>query len=118
MACAAAAHGGNYRPPRLDDGQVDLQGLWGHKNLTPLERPAEFASLRLTREEAAQLQARIIAKGNDLSKPAEPSLYFDERTIEPIRGEFRSSIIIDPGWTTAGERTFQTDGAGRRRPQS
>jgi hypothetical protein len=96
LAAAAAAQAGEYRPPRLADGQVDLQGVWSHKNITPLERPAELKSFVITREEAAQLQARILAKSEDLSRPAEPSVYFWDRGVEPIRGEYRSSIITDP----------------------
>lgn len=85
-----------YRPPRLADGQVDMQGIWSHKNITPLERPPEFKSLIITPSEAAQLQAKILAKAEDLSRPAEPSVYFWDRGVEAIRGEFRSSVIIDP----------------------
>jgi len=96
LAIAAAAHAGEYRPPRLPDGQVDLQGVWSHKNITPLERPADVKSFVISREDAARLQARILAKSEDLSRPAEPSVYFWERGIEPIRGEYRSSIITDP----------------------
>ncbi len=96
LAAAVAAQAGEYRPPRLADGQVDLQGVWSHKNITPLERPADVSSLVITREQAAQMQARILAKGEDLSRPAEPSLYFWDRGIEAIGGEYRSSIIIDP----------------------
>lgn len=96
LAVAAAAQAGDYRPPRLPDGQIDLQGVWSHKNITPLERPADVKSFVISREEAAQLQARILAKGEDLSRPAEPSEYFWERGIEAIRGEYRSSIITDP----------------------
>lgn len=98
MGClvAANAHGGAYRPARLADGQVDLQGVWSHKNLTPLERPAELTTLVITREQAAALQAKLLAKLDDLSKPAEPSEYFWARTIEPVDGELRSSIITDP----------------------
>jgi hypothetical protein len=96
LAAAATAQAADYRPPRLPDGQVDLQGVWSHKNVTPLERPAELKTFIISREEAAQLQARIFAKGEDLSRPAEPSVYFWERAVEPIRGEYRSSIIIDP----------------------
>jgi hypothetical protein len=96
LAVAAAAQAGDYRPPRLADGQVDLQGVWSHKNITPLERPADLGSFIISREQAAQLQARILAKSEDLSRPAEPSVYFWERGVEPIRGEYRSSIIIDP----------------------
>jgi hypothetical protein len=97
-ACSTASVAGaeRYRAPRLDDGQVDLQGTWSHRNLTPLERPADLKSFVITREEALQLQARILAKGEDLSRPAEPSVYFWERNVEPIRGEFRSSIITEP----------------------
>jgi len=96
LAAAAAAQAGEYRPPRLADGQVDLQGVWSHKNITPLERPAELKSFVITRDEAAQLQARILAKTNDLSRPGEPAEYFWERGIEPIGGEYRSSIITAP----------------------
>lgn len=96
LVVATVAHAGEYRPPRLADGQVDLQGVWAHKNITPLERPADLKSFVITREEAAQLQARILAKSEDLSRPAEPSVYFWERGVEPIRGEYRSSIITDP----------------------
>jgi hypothetical protein len=90
------AESADYRPPRLADGQVDLQGVWSHKNITPLERPAELKSFVITREEAAQLQTRILAKSEDLSRPAEPAVYFWERGIEAIRGEYRSSIITEP----------------------
>jgi hypothetical protein len=96
LAAAVTAQAGEYRPPRLTDGQVDLQGVWSHRNITPLERPAELKSFLISREEAAQLQARILAKTNDQSKPGEPAEYFWDRGVEPIRGEYRSSIITDP----------------------
>jgi hypothetical protein len=96
LAVAAAAQAGEYRPPRLADGQVDLQGVWSHRNITPLERPEQFQSLIITRAEAAQLQAKILAKSEDLSRPAEPSVYFWDRGVEAIRGEYRSSIIVEP----------------------
>jgi hypothetical protein len=96
LAVAVAAQAGEYRPPRLADGQVDLQGVWSHRNITPLERPAELNSFVITRDAAAQLQARILAKTNDQSKPGEPAEYFWDRGVEPIRGEYRSSIITEP----------------------
>lgn len=96
LAAAAAAQAGEYRAPRLPDGQVDLQGVWSHKNITPLERPAELKTFVITPDEAAQLQARILAKTNDLSRPGEPAEYFWERGVEAIRGEYRSSQITDP----------------------
>jgi len=91
--CATAR---DYRAPRLADGQIDLQGVWAHTNLTPLERPADLTTFVITPDQARAIETRIQARNEDLSKPAEPSLYFDERTVEPIRGELRSSIITDP----------------------
>jgi hypothetical protein len=32
----------NYKAPRTVDGQPDLQGVWAHNVVTPLERPKEF----------------------------------------------------------------------------
>ena len=85
-----------YRPPRLDNGQVDMQGVWANTNITPLERPPDFQSLVITRDEAAELEARILVRRENLRRPAEPSLYFWARGVEPIRGEYRSSVIVDP----------------------
>jgi hypothetical protein len=94
IASLANAH--EYRPPRMSDGQVDLQGVWSHTNLTPLERPANLTSFVITPEQAAAIEARINARNEDLSKPAEPSLYFETRTVEPVNGELRSSIVTEP----------------------
>jgi hypothetical protein len=109
LAAAAVAQAGEYRPPRLSGGQVDLQGVWSHRNITPLERPDQFKSLAITREEAAALQARILAKSEDLSRPAEPSVYFWDRGIEAVRGEYRSSIIVEPAdGKIPGNERFKT----------
>jgi len=91
---AASAKEG-YRPPRVN-GQVDMQGMWTNTSVTPLERPPEFKMLVVTADEAAQMHAKVVKRRDDLSKPAEPSLYFDTPHIDRIRGELRSSIIIEP----------------------
>jgi hypothetical protein len=96
LLCCALAGAGEYRPPRLADGQIDLQGIWSHTNLTPLERSEDFDSLVITGAQAASIEAKVHARNEDLSKPAEPSLFFDQRTVEAIDGELRSSIIIEP----------------------
>lgn len=96
LAASVSASDRGYRPPRLDDGQVDLQGMWAHTNLTPFERPPEFDTFVIGAEQAAQIKATIDARNDDLSRPAEPSLYFDSRFVEAVRGELRSSIIIEP----------------------
>jgi hypothetical protein len=73
-----------------------MQGVWVHYNLTPLERPAEFKSLVITAEQAAKIRSEEDADDNDLSQPSEPAMFFDERSVRAIRGEFRSSMITDP----------------------
>ena len=63
----------DYRPPRLPDGQVDLQGVWSHTNLTPLERPADLKSFVITPEQAA---ATVAVEDSQPAKPL--SLALDE----------------------------------------
>ena len=47
--------------PRLPDGHPDLQGTWDFAQLTPLERPSEFANKdSVTEEEAEQFAQRRI----------------------------------------------------------
>jgi hypothetical protein len=70
-----------------------MQGIWDITNLTPLERPAQFKSLLISRADADRFEASIDALKGDLR----PSQAFDEdRRMEPIHGELRSSQIFDP----------------------
>jgi hypothetical protein len=97
MLClATSVHASGSRAGRLGDGQIDLEGVWSHTNLTPFERPKDLTTFVISREQAAAIEGKIATRNDDLSKPAEPALYFDERTVEPIRGELRSSIIVEP----------------------
>jgi hypothetical protein len=48
-----------WTPPRLPNGQPDLQGTWENNSATPLERPRELAGKPLLSEdEVAALQSR------------------------------------------------------------
>ncbi len=85
-----------YTPPRLDDGRPDLQGHWIALNRTPLARPDWLTQRLVTAEQAREIEARGSARERDLSIPNETPEFFDERRVLPIRGELRSSIIIDP----------------------
>lgn len=102
-----------YRPPRLADGHPDLQGSWDHTDATPLERPPGYDSLVVTREQAAQIEAHITKVLEDRSTATEPTDYFNERHVQPMRDEFRSSIIVDPPDGripgTAGFKQWQID---------
>jgi hypothetical protein len=96
LAAVASAKERPWHPPRLADGHVDLQGVWAHTNSTPFERPADIKTFAITPAEAQAIKAKADAKADDLSRPDEPSLYFDDLNVEPIRREFRSSIVVDP----------------------
>jgi hypothetical protein len=85
-----------YRAPRAADGHVDFQGIWKNSNLTPLERPQEFTQLAITAADAARLQAEYLVPAGGPNQPDDPGRALEDRSFEPIRGELRSSQIIDP----------------------
>jgi hypothetical protein len=85
-----------YRAPRLPDGHADMQGIWKNSNLTPLERPLEFTQLAITAADAARLKAQYLAGPGGPNQPDDPGRALEDRNIEQIRGELRSSQIVDP----------------------
>jgi hypothetical protein len=85
-----------YRAPRSADGHVDFQGTWKNSNLTPLERPQEFTRLTITAADAARLKAQYLVPAGGPNQPDDPGRALEDRSFEPIRGELRSSQIIDP----------------------
>jgi hypothetical protein len=96
LGCPAVAREQSYSPPRLDTGQPDMQGVWVASNSTPLQRPAGFSTLVIDETQAAKLLAAFYARFEDRNTPTEPTEYFDPPSIEQVRGELRSSIIVDP----------------------
>lgn len=102
----ATAHGDAYRAPRLADGQPDLQGVWIASNMTPLQRPPGYATLVINEAQAAQLLASLEERAEDRATPTEPTEYFEEFRIGRVRGQLRSSIIVEPvnGLLPANER--------------
>jgi hypothetical protein len=82
-------------------GVPDLQGTWTGSTITPLERPREHADKPfLTREEAAELEARARSRNTTERAPApgDPGTYnqiwFDPSSaVVPDR---RTSLIVDP----------------------
>jgi hypothetical protein len=82
-----------YHLPRRADGRVDMQGVWVHRNLTPLERPRDIATHFIPAEEAARMEASI---ADFFEGGGEPTEFYDVRGIEPINGRLRSSLITDP----------------------
>jgi hypothetical protein len=96
LSCPAAAKEQLYSPPRLDTGQPDMQGVWVASNSTPLQRPPGLSTLVIDEAQAAKLLASFYARFEDRNTPNEPTEYFDAASIEPVHGELRSSIIVDP----------------------
>lgn len=90
---AAIARDAAYQPPRLTDGRADMQGVWAHFSLTPLERPESVAGHYITQEEAAGMEARL---ADVFDAGGEPTEFYDARRIETIGGRLRSSLIVDP----------------------
>jgi len=85
-----------YHAPRLPDGHADMEGIWKNSNLTPLERPPEFSQLTITAADAARLKAQYLAGTGGANQPDDPGRGLEDRNYEPIRGNLRSSQIIDP----------------------
>jgi hypothetical protein len=71
----------------------DLQGIWDLSNLTPLERLPEFNSFVISRLEVERFEASIDGRKGELR---EPPGFEEIRRVEPIRGEWRSSVVVDP----------------------
>jgi hypothetical protein len=86
-----------YRAPRTPDGHVDMEGIWKNSNLTPLERPPGITQLAITSADAARLKEQYLAGTGGPNQPDDPGRALEDRNIEPIRGELRSSQIVDPG---------------------
>ena len=84
--------------------ELDLQGVWTFKTITPFERPAQFAGKEfLTEQEAAELE-RLVAKTNtEEERPTDRArdvagaynnFWFDRG--DNVVKTRRSSLIIDP----------------------
>jgi hypothetical protein len=92
-----AAEPQSYRAPRQPDGHADMEGIWKNSNLTPLERPQEFTQLIITAADAQRLKTQYLEGTGGPNQPDDPGRALEDRNIEPIRGQLRSSQIIDPG---------------------
>ena len=96
---AARARGpAAYSPPRLPDGQPDIQGVYSNATYTPFERPANLGDKEFfTPEEAAALaKARL----DDLKDQPSDTHYDDAiwQSEKEDRGltSLRTSIITEP----------------------
>jgi hypothetical protein len=105
-----------YRAPRLPDGHADMEGIWKNSNLTPLERPPAFTNLVISAADAARLKSQYLLPAGGPNQPDDPGRGLENRSIERIRGELRSSQIVDPqdGKIPWNEEYKEKPGALRR----
>jgi hypothetical protein len=87
-----------YVAPRTAWGDPDLQGQWNSQTSTPLERPrtGELAQKEtLTDEEAEDLEAAHIARGDAPPAAGDPGTY-NSFWFDRGKGLNRTSLILDP----------------------
>ena len=100
----AVVHGQNAPFKKTPWGDPDLQGTWTNQTLTPLERPAQFASKPvLTEAEATAYEAKLKTDGNaDVRAPgtrrdvttAYNDVWWDRGNR--IVADRRTSLVVDP----------------------
>jgi hypothetical protein len=120
-ALAQSAKTSTWKAPRNEFGYPDLQGNWNNATITPIERPTEFGDRRaLTNEEANKLEGAAVARVEEGNKPTDPSKGIQDLPVNcapgfsgtncgynnfwvdggsmvvRVKGEKRTSIIIDP----------------------
>lgn len=93
--------------PRTPWGHPDLQGIWDHRTITPLERPEELGDKAfLTEEEAASLEQAAVERAQRLlTRPPERTTAggsVDSRA-DGTPG-FYNDFWLDNGTTTIGTR--------------
>ena len=107
--CAGMASSQGYKPPRTAYGAPDLQGVWDKRSMTRLQRPKDFKALVATPEEAAAYEAKGYGRHAKVLAPVSPDAPAPDdgkvtddddlehpRGLTRIRGEIRSSQIVDP----------------------
>jgi hypothetical protein len=102
---AAAQHAQSYNPPRTLAGYPDLSGAWIDGFLTMLERPPAVDQLVAPPAAAEKVAQMISSRFPDV---IDPDIVFQGTSeLALVKGEFRTSIIVDPAdgqlpYSTAG----------------
>lgn len=111
----------NWKAPRTEFGQPDLQGNWNNATTTGLERPAQYGGRQaMTKEEVDKIEGAARQHVEEANKPTDPKLkvqdlptdcgygftgtncgynnFWTDRgmTVMRVHGEPRTSIIIEP----------------------
>ncbi len=111
-----------WQAPRMAWGDPDLQGTWTNATITGLERPDEIENLVLTPDEAREAEQAFagffesvdavpdeLAAGEDVG--GYNTFWMDPgKRMATVRGEIRSSILVDPA---DGKLPYSWRGWGR-----
>jgi hypothetical protein len=89
-----AQQAGRYTVPRTEHGHPDFQGLWATEFLTMLERPPFVNDLVVGPEQAKKIVATFRSGAPALVDPDFHLL--DIQELVRVKGEYRTSIIVDP----------------------
>ena len=99
---AAALASAASAAPRTPWGDPDLQGVWNHGTITPLERPAEYAGReRLTEEEVAAAnfasETRATSeRRSELTREQDVALAYNQFWWDRGVSTGRTSLLTDP----------------------
>ncbi len=107
----ATAKSKTWTVPRASDGHPDLQGIWTNATLTPIERPAQFASEKTVTDAEAAAYEKKDLETNNIDDPKAPllaaagsaetggynNLFIDRGSqLARVDGLKRTSLIVDP----------------------
>lgn len=89
-----------WQPPRTQDGQPDLQGVWINPTVTPFERPLELANKPvLTKEEAAELEKKAAETNVDRPPRAGDVGTYNQVWTDSgtkVVSTMQASLVVDP----------------------
>ena len=84
-----------WAPPRTEWGDPDLQGIYNYATLTPVERPAAYASKPvLTEEEAAAYEQQNVDRQEANTTVTAGADWWDPGTRH--LADRRTSLVVDP----------------------
>ena len=107
-------------PPRLPDGQYDLEGVWDFSTITPLERPSSLADKQtLTDEEALTFEREENQRQNrDLIDPKKGGAQYLPGSVIPYNEfwfERGNKIVGSNGLRSSSIRRTAASRRSRRR---